>query len=69
MFGAITIPVWTFQCHGCGATFRPDDGPLGVLEGGAFTDDVRWLYAPVAAELPHRVELISRLAGWSMITP
>jgi hypothetical protein len=55
LLGEITIPVRTFQCHGCGVTFRPDDGPLGVPEVGAFTDDVRWLYAPLAAELPHRV--------------
>jgi hypothetical protein len=54
LLGEITIPVRTFQCHGCGATFRPDDTALGVPEVGAFTDDVRWLYAPLAAELPHR---------------
>jgi hypothetical protein len=48
--GEITIPVRTFQCRGYGATFRPDDTALGVPEVGAFTDDVRWLYTPVAAE-------------------
>jgi hypothetical protein len=65
LFGEITIPVRTFQCRGCGALFRPDDGPLGVPESGAFTDDVRYLYAPVAAELPHRVAnaLFARCTG------
>jgi hypothetical protein len=65
VFGEITIPVRTFQCHGCGTTFRPDDRPLGVPEVGAFTDDVRWLYAPLAAELPHRVAntLFARCTG------
>jgi hypothetical protein len=65
LFGEITIPVRTFQCHGCGATVRPDDGPLGVPETGDFTDDVRYLYAPMAAELPHRVAntLFARYTG------
>jgi hypothetical protein len=63
--GAITIPVRPFQCRGCGATLRPDDKPLGVPAVGAFTDDVRFLYAPVAAELPHRVAnaLFARCTG------
>jgi hypothetical protein len=43
LFGAITIPVRTFQCYGCGASLRPDDAFLGVPERGAFTDDVRLL--------------------------
>jgi len=30
LFGEITIPIRTFQCSGCGATFRPDDAPLGM---------------------------------------
>jgi hypothetical protein len=65
LLGEITIPVRTFQCHGCGATFRPDDRALGVPEIGAFTDDVRWLYVPLAAELPHRVAntLFARCTG------
>lgn len=65
LLGEITVPVRTFQCQGCGATFRPDDGPLGVPAVGAFTDDVRWLYAPLAAELPHRVAntLFARCTG------
>jgi Uncharacterised protein family (UPF0236) len=65
LFGEITIPVRTFQCRGCGALLRPDDGPLGVPEAGEFTDDVRYLYAPVAAELPHRVAntLFARCTG------
>jgi hypothetical protein len=65
LFGQITIPVRTFQCHGCGATLRPDDAPLGVPEAGDYTDDVRYLYAPVVAELPHRVasDLFQRCTG------
>jgi hypothetical protein len=65
LFGQITIPVRTFQCGGCGATCRPDDAPLGVPEAGDFTDDVRYLYAPVVAELPHRVanDLFQRCTG------
>lgn len=55
LLGEIHIPVRTFQCRGCGATLRPDAAALGVPEVGAFTDDVRWLYAPMVAELPHRV--------------
>jgi hypothetical protein len=55
LFGEITIPVRTFRCRGCGALFRPDDGPLGVPASGEFADDVRYLYAPAAAEVPHRV--------------
>jgi hypothetical protein len=65
LLGEITIPVRTFHCCGCGTTFRPDDGPLGVPETGDFTDDVRALYAPVVAELPHRVanDLFARCTG------
>jgi hypothetical protein len=65
LFGEITIPIRTFQCRGCGATFRPDDTALGGPEVGDFTDDVRYLYAPVAAELPHRVanDLFARCTG------
>jgi hypothetical protein len=65
LFGEITIPVQTFQGGGCGATCRPDDVPLGVPEVGDFTDDVRSLYAPVVAELPHRVanDLFQRCTG------
>ena len=43
LFGAMTIPVRTFQCYGCGASLRPDDAFLGVPERGAFTADVRLL--------------------------
>src|SRR2546430_9380764 len=55
LLGEVSIPVRTFQCRGCGASLRPDDRHLGVPEVGDFTDDVRALYAPVVAELPHRV--------------
>ena len=63
--GQVHIPVRTFQCRGCEASFRPDDRHLGVPEGGDFTDDVRGLYAPVVAELPHRVahDLFQRCTG------
>jgi hypothetical protein len=65
LFGEITIPVRTFQCTGCGATLRPDDVPLGVPAAGDYTDDVRSLYASLAAELPHRVanDLFQRCTG------
>jgi len=55
LFGEIPSPVRTFQGRGCGATFRPDDTALGGPETGDVTDEVRYLYAPLAAELPHRV--------------
>jgi hypothetical protein len=65
LFGQVHIPVRTFQCRGCGASFRPDDHHLGVPEVGDFTDDVRGLYAPVVAELPHRLanDLFQRCTG------
>jgi hypothetical protein len=55
LFGEVCIPVRTFECGGCGASLRPDDHHLGIPEVGNFTDDVRALYPPVVAELPHRV--------------
>jgi hypothetical protein len=55
LLGEGRIPVRTFQGGGCGAALRPDDQHLGVPEVGDCTDDVRARYAPVAAELPHRV--------------
>jgi hypothetical protein len=65
LFGEVCIPVRTFQCGGCGASLRPDDRHLGVPEAGDFTDDGRVLYAPVVAELPHRVanDLLQRYTG------
>ena len=65
LLGEGQIPVHTFQGGGCGASPRPDDHHLGVPEGGDFTDDVRALYAPVVAELPHRVanDLFERCTG------
>jgi hypothetical protein len=64
-FGQGHIAVRTVQCRGCGAALRPDDRPRGVPEGGDCTDDVRALYAPVVAELPHRVanDLLARCTG------
>jgi hypothetical protein len=65
LLGEVHIPVRTFQCGGCGASLRPDDQHWGVPEVGDFTDDVRALYAPVVAELPHRVanDLFERCTG------
>src|SRR5882672_5361358 len=65
LLGEVYIPVRTFQCRGCGASLRPDDRHLGVPEVGDFTDDVRALYAPVVAELPHHVanDLLQRCTG------
>ncbi len=65
LLGEVHIPVRTFQCRGCGTSLRPDDRHLGVPEVGDFTDDVRALYAPVVAELPHRVanDLFHRCTG------
>jgi hypothetical protein len=65
LWGPVGIPVRTFQCSGCGASLRPDDRHLGVPERGDFTDDVRALYAPIVAELPHRVanDLFQRCTG------
>ncbi len=68
LFGEVCIPVRTFQCEGCGAYLRPDDHHLGVPEAGDFTEDVRYLYAPVVAELPHRVanDLFARCTGLAL---
>jgi hypothetical protein len=65
LWGEVRHPVRTFQCGGCGASLRPDDRHLGVPEVGDFTDDVRALYAPMVAELPHRVanDLVQRCTG------
>jgi len=65
LLGQVCLPVRTFQGGGCGAALRPDDQHLGVPEAGAFTDDVRALYAPVVAELPPRVanDLFARYTG------
>jgi len=65
LLGEVHIPVRTFQCGGCGAALRPDDQYLGVPHVGDFTDDVRALYTPVVAELPHRVanDLFQRCTG------
>jgi hypothetical protein len=68
LFGEVYIPVRTLQCGGCGASIRPDDRQLGVPEAGDFTDDVRVLYAPLVAELPHRVahDLFERCTGMAL---
>jgi len=65
LFGPITIPVRPFQCEGCGATPRPDDAALGVPPVGEFTADIRCLYTPLAAALPHRIasDIFARFTG------
>jgi len=65
LLGEVHIPVRTLQCGGCGASLRSDDRHLGIPEVGDFTNDVRYLYAPMAAELPHRVanDLVQRCTG------
>jgi hypothetical protein len=55
LLGEECLPIRTSQCGGCGVSCRPDDRHIGVPELGTFTDDVRCLYASVAAERPHRV--------------
>jgi hypothetical protein len=55
LLGELCLPIRTFQCGGGGTSRWPDDRHLGVPEMGDFTDDVRCLYASVAAERPHRV--------------
>ena len=54
LFGDIVFRYRTFNCSACGAYLRPDDAPLGIPDQGTFSDDVRSLYEPLAAELPHR---------------
>lgn len=54
LFGDILVRYRRFRCAACDAYDRPDDAPLGIPEEGTFSDDVRALYEPVAAELPHR---------------
>jgi hypothetical protein len=54
LFGEIVFSYRTFCCSACGAHVRPDDAALGIPEQGTFSDDVRSLYQPLAAELPHR---------------
>ena len=65
LFGPITLPVRTFQCEGCGATQRPDDAALGVPHVGEVTDDIRCLYTPLGAEVPHRIasDILARFTG------
>jgi hypothetical protein len=62
LLGEISVPVRTFRCKACREYRRPDDAVLGLPESGEFTDDVRALLAPLAAELPHRtaIDLLER---------
>ncbi len=68
IFGTVRIPVRTFRCARCAKHVRSDDVVLGVPESGEFTDDVRFLLAPIVAELPLRlaVELLGRATGLTM---
>jgi len=65
LFGKIVFPYRGYRCSACGAYLRPDDGPLGIPEEGSFSDDVRSLYEPVVAELPHRTanDIFQRFTG------
>lgn len=65
LFGEVYFPVRTYRCTDCAAHLRPDDARLGAPERGRFTDDVRSLYQPLVAELPHRVanDVFSRFTG------
>jgi hypothetical protein len=54
LFGDIVARYRRFRCAACKAYLRPDDRELGIPEEGIFADDVRALYEPLAAELPHR---------------
>lgn len=65
LFGKVEIPVRTFRCTACRTIERPDDVQLGVPAMGDFTDDVRMLYSPLVAELPHRVsnDIFRRFTG------
>ena len=65
LLGEIAIRVRTFRCDGCGAHLRPDDVALGVPRSGSYTDDVRSVFAPLDAELPHRVacDVLERATG------
>lgn len=68
LFGKVEIPVRPFRCMACKTTMRPDDAWLGVPKTGDFTDDVRMLYSPLAAELPHRSgnDIFARFTGVSL---
>ena len=65
LFGDIVATYRRFRCSACRAYLRPDDGPLGIPEEGTFGDDVRALYEPVVAELPHRTanDIFQRFTG------
>lgn len=65
LFGEIVFPYRTFSCAACGALIRPDDASLGIPDQGTFSDDVRALYQPLAAELPHRTanDIFKRFTG------
>lgn len=65
LLGQVSIPVRTFRCEGCGSHLRPDDLTLGVPANGEYTDDVRSVFAPLDAELPHRVacDVLARATG------
>jgi len=54
LFGDIVVTFRRFRCNACQAYLRPDDASLGLPEDGSFGDDVRALFEPLAAELPHR---------------
>ena len=65
LFGEIVVPVRTLRCAACAAHVRPDDAALGLPAQGDYADDVRDVFAPLAAELPHRLacDLLARATG------
>lgn len=65
LLGEIAVPVRTFRCDACDGHVRPDDVVLGVPARGEYTDDVRSVFAPLDAELPHRVacDVLERATG------
>lgn len=68
LFGTVEGPVRTCRCAGCGTTVRPDDAVLGLPGHGECTDDVRMLYSPLAAALPHRSshDIFAQFTGISL---
>jgi hypothetical protein len=65
LFGGVVLPFRTFQCEACQSYLRPDDTTMGIPDPGTFSDDVRALFEPLAAELPHRTaaDLFQRCTG------
>lgn len=65
VFGDVLLHYRSFSCKVCGGHLRPDDETMGIPDTGTFTDDVRALFEPLAAELPHRTaaDIFKRFTG------